>query len=280
VAFVTSSFIVYFIAISIVNDTALMNVELTPGKSIFWWLGLLSTIWVVSRNVLKEQPIFFPEKKMGKLAKFLHYVPDDVAHRANTAESVSWLKRSFQYRTVQLLTEMVSIFVNPFVLWFCLGTEQSIVEVVDFIRDSTIEHSKLGKVCEYSVFDIPESGTDTQHLVMSLLDQKLGGGSAVMEPSAPPAESSVSDDGKMVRSVELYYTVADDDVDGLVDVQGTRGKAVDKAKAKPKKGVGTNIGSNVESSDNLINEMDDNADMFRNGNANTLLDIISPHKPK
>jgi len=154
VTFVSSSLIVYFIFISVLNENALFNVEITPYKSLFWWIGLLSTVWVVSRNILKEQLIFYPEKKMERLSKFLHYIPDVIRLRPNSAESVAWIKRYFKYRIIQLFEEIISIFINPYVLWFQLGSDESIARIVKFARESTIEHSRLGKICEYSVFEI------------------------------------------------------------------------------------------------------------------------------
>lgn len=154
IGFISSSIIVYLVFLTIINDNTLFNVELTPYKSLFWWIGLLTTIWVVSKSIMKNQSIFFPEKKMTKLNKFLRWVPEVIVSRPNSIESVSWVKKYFKFKIVQLLEEVVSIFINPFVLWFYLGSDESIEKILKFVRQSTIEHSRLGKICEYSVFEI------------------------------------------------------------------------------------------------------------------------------
>lgn len=240
VAFVSSSTIVYFIIISIMNENALFNVDITPYKSLFWWIGLLSTVWVVSRGILKEQTIFYPEKKMGKLSKFLHYIPDMIKSRPNSAESVGWIKKYFLFKIVQLLEEIVSIFINPFVLWFCLGNEQNIIRVLTFIRESTIEHSRLGKICEYSVFEIDQQ-RDT-----------------ILKENDLEAQEYVPDlnaDKKLEQSIIYFNNTSKSDVMGI---------------------AGDN---ELTQSDILADELENNLFTIGNDDQNTLYHIISQHKP-
>lgn len=153
VTFITSSCIMFLIIVCMLNETALMNVDLTPNKSMYWWIIVLSTVWVMSRNLLKEQPIFFPRKKMDKLQQFLHYIPPEIISQPTSKHSLDWVKGKLQYKIIKLIQEFISIFINPFILWFCLGKDEHIHMILDFVRETTIDHSRLGKICEYSVFD-------------------------------------------------------------------------------------------------------------------------------
>lgn len=153
IAFMASSFIMYFIILSVCNDVVLFNMNLTPGKSVFWWLGLLTTVWVICRNMMRPQPIYFPEKKMVKLNKFLHAIPEKVSSVPNTKKSVMWLKKYFQYKIVSLLVEMVSILLNPFILIFVIGSFDNLSKLIDFVRTNTTEHATIGKICSFSAFD-------------------------------------------------------------------------------------------------------------------------------
>lgn len=245
VAFVSSSAIVYFIFISILNENALFNVDITPFKSLFWWIGLLSTVWVISRSIMKEQTIFYPEKKMSKLTKFLHYIPDVVKMRPNSAESVGWIKKYFQFKFLQLIEEIISIFINPFVLWFCLGNDQNINKVLKFIRESTIEHSRLGKICEYSVFEIDQQ-RDT-----------------ILKEKDLEAQRYVPDlfgDKKLEQSI-IHFN------------NSSRSDAIDI--------YGNNIIQTGEltQSDILAHELEINQFAANDDDPNTLFHIISQHKP-
>ena len=244
IAFVSSSCIVYFVFISVLNENALFNVDVTPYKSLFWWIGLLSTVWVVSRGILKEQTIFYPEKKMEKMGRFLHYIPDMIKMRPNSIESVNWIKKYFKFRILQLLEEIISIFVNPFVLWFCLGNDQSISNILKFVRESTIEHSRLGKICEYSVFEI-DRDRDT-----------------IIKESDLEAQQYVPDlssDKKLEQSIAFFKQTEHSDVGGIY----TTGNAAPQ----------------LTQSDLLATEMEHANIGTENDNPSTLLQIISQHKP-
>ena len=239
--FVSSSFIVYFIFISVINENALFNVDIFQYKSLFWCIGVLSTVWVVSRSILKEQSIFYPEKKMEKLSRFLHYIPDVVKLRPNSIESVGWVKKYFKFRIVQLLEEIVSIFTNPFVLWFCLGTDESINRILTFVRESTIEHSRLGKICEYSVFEIDQE-RDT-----------------ILKESDLEAQRYVPDlsgDKKLEQSIAFFNQTKNSDVAGMYETDPL-----------------------LYQSDVLASELETVDLINLNEDQNTLFQIISQHKP-
>lgn len=244
-AFISSSVIVYLVAICVINETVLINVELTPAKSVYWWIIMLSTIWVISRNILKEQPIFFPEKKMEKLWQFLHYIPDLIRKRPNSLESIGWIKKYYQFKIIQLLQEILSIFVNPFVLWFKLGSDENIDGMIKFVRESTIEHSRLGKICEYSVFEI-----DSQR------DKILRGGDLEAQQY-----TSQHTDSKVENSIKFFNCTSESDVEGIVG------------------NVGNVVNTNMARSDLLIDELDENAGVFEDTDQNAMFQIISQHKP-
>lgn len=199
VTFIASSIIVFLAAICVMNETALINVELTPNKSLYWWIIVMSTIWVISRNMLKEQPIFFPDRKMEKLHQFLHYMPNVIKTRPNSIESLGWVKKYFQFKIVQLIQEIISIFINPFVLWFCIGSDAGIQCIINFARESTIEHSKLGKICEYSIFKM-----DSQY-------DKI-----IKSRTLEESDSMFNEKDKKVEQSIIYYNqISESDVEGI-----------------------------------------------------------------
>jgi autophagy-related protein 9 len=241
VAFVSSSLIVYFVFISIWNENALFNIEISPYKSVFWWVTVLSTVWVASRSVLKEQPIFFPEKKMEKLAKYLHYIPDNIISRPNSQESLEWIKKYYQFKIIQILREMISIIINPFILWFSLGKDENIERIIHFIRESTIEHSRLGKICEYSVFEIDDE-----------IDRY---------------SSSIHN----ANEVLISFNEVEGTTRGNTDTKMEQSKMYFKETSKDDIEIFTNSGV-------LIDELETNSGV-RNDDNPTLLNIINMHKP-
>ena len=66
---------------------------MSSGKSVFWYMGIFSTILLISRGLEVEKTIFFPKKKMKKLSRFIHYIPEEWIENANSKEVQSKLSR-------------------------------------------------------------------------------------------------------------------------------------------------------------------------------------------
>jgi len=150
-SFLASSFVMFWLVITVFNDTILFGLEVTSTKTVFWWIGALSAAWAICNSIVSHKTIYFPEYKLKKMEKWVHRIPEKYSKNPNSRESLKFVKTHYQLRLQQFLNEFVGILIGPYVLWKSLP--ECAPRIVDFIRNSTIEHSKLGKVCRYSVFD-------------------------------------------------------------------------------------------------------------------------------
>jgi autophagy-related protein 9 len=60
VAFVIGSIVVWLLLLSFLNDRALLGLELSPSKTLLWWITVLSSVWVICRGMLQDQHVFYP----------------------------------------------------------------------------------------------------------------------------------------------------------------------------------------------------------------------------
>lgn len=151
IAFFASSFIMFWLVVTVFNETVLFGLNVTSSKTVFWWIGVLSGVWAMCNSVISHRSIYFPEYKLKKVEKWVHSIPQKYTHNPNSKESLGYIKKHYQLRLIQFINEFIGIIIGPYVLWKMLP--ECTPKIIDFIRDATIEHSVLGKVCRYSVFD-------------------------------------------------------------------------------------------------------------------------------
>lgn len=66
------------------------------------------------------------------------------------------LAKLFQYKAIYLLEDLISPVVTPFMLYF--GLRPKAQEIVDFLRQFTVEVMGVGDVCSYAQMDLYKHG--------------------------------------------------------------------------------------------------------------------------
>jgi autophagy-related protein 9 len=151
VAFVMSTFLGILFAMTLLNDVTLFNLEITKGHSTFWFMGIFSTVLLLARGLEVQSTVFYPKKKMEKLAKYIHYIPNEWVENATKNETKYKMGRFFEFRFMSLVKELFGLIINPLIIW--MNIDSKVPHIVDFMRDYTVRHPKLGYVCQFSVFD-------------------------------------------------------------------------------------------------------------------------------
>lgn len=152
VSFVSGAFLFILLAMTFSNDHVLFNLEITSQKTVFWYTTILTTIFIISRSLIKENYIFYPEKKLKKVAEYIHYIPEDWIEVASHSSVKLRFTRLYQYRGFILLMELFGLIINPVLMFFRL--QNSCYEIVDFVREYTQANQKLGNVCQFAVFEM------------------------------------------------------------------------------------------------------------------------------
>nr|KAJ3418122.1 autophagy protein atg9 [Polyrhizophydium stewartii] len=189
VAFVSGSLLTVLLALTLFEEELQQGFEITPGRSAFFYIGVLGTILALSRTLVPpENEVFEPEKWMREVALETHYLPDEWRDRAHTEDVRAEFERLFELRLLLSLQELLSIVFAPIILYYSLPP--CAPAIIDFFREFTVHVDSLGYVCSFAVFDFKRHGN-----IKFDAQPQAGGGAA-----AAPHEHLVSRQGKMEMS--------------------------------------------------------------------------------
>lgn len=192
VAFVAGALASVLALASVIDPESFLAFEITPERTVLFYLGVFGTVWAVARGVVPEENhVFDPEYALSNVAEYTHYLPSHWRERLHSTEVRAEFAMLYQMKVVIFLEEILSIIFTPFILWFSLP--QCSDRLVDFFREFTIHVDGLGYVCSFAVFDFKKGGNSTAH------------------PDGGPAQDLREDyystkDGKMLAS---YYGFID-----------------------------------------------------------------------
>ena len=173
-SFVAGSFAAVLILASIIDPDIFLHFEITPGRSVVFYIGIFASVLAVARGMIPEENfVFYPEELMTEVIQFTHYMPNEwkgQLHSQKVCDGCNILL-SFTDKTTQIhkefgklfdmkimifVREMLSVVLTPFVLW--LSLPQCAPAIVDFFREFTIHVDSLGYVCSFAVFDFKRHG--------------------------------------------------------------------------------------------------------------------------
>ncbi|KAI9653826.1 MAG: autophagy protein atg9 [Alyxoria varia] len=157
VAFVAGALASVLAAASLLDPDSFIGFDITPERTVLFYLGVLGTIWAVARGMVPEDNfVFDPEYAIGKAIGFTHYCPSHWEGRLHSEEVRREFSMLYQMRVVIFLEEILSILFTPFVLWFSLPNCSE--RLVDFFREFTIHVDGLGYVCSFALFNFQRGG--------------------------------------------------------------------------------------------------------------------------
>ena len=197
VAFVSGALAAVLALTSIIDSESFLGFEITPGKSVLFYLTVLGTIFAATRSSkttgTEDNMIFDPEYALTAVIKFTHYMPAHWKGRLHSDEIRRDFAQLYQMRVVLFLQEVLSIIITPFVLWFSLPKCSE--RIIDFFREFTIHVDGLGYVCSFAVFDFEKGG-----------DKARQGRITIADAADPRDDYYSTKDGKMMAS---YYNFMD-----------------------------------------------------------------------
>ncbi|KAK3740169.1 hypothetical protein QZH41_014089 [Actinostola sp. cb2023] len=103
-----------------------------------------------------ENLVWNPEQLMKQILSHTHYIPDNWKGMAHTTEVRDQFAQLFQYRLVNVLEELISPIVTPFLL--CFSVRHKALDIVDFYRHFTVEVVGVGDVCSFAQLDVKKHG--------------------------------------------------------------------------------------------------------------------------
>ena len=152
VAFVAGAILSVLALASVIDPELFLNFQVTPDRTVLFYLGIFGSIWAVSHGAIPEDnEVFDPEYALRNVIDYTHYMPNQWKDRLHSDEVKREFAELYQMKIVIFLEEVLSIIFTPFVLWFSLP--QCSDRIIDFFREFTIHVDGLGYVCSFAVFD-------------------------------------------------------------------------------------------------------------------------------
>ncbi|KZF21871.1 autophagy-related protein 9 [Xylona heveae TC161] len=159
VAFVAGAITSILALITLIDPELFLDFEITPKRTVIFYLTLFGGIWAVARGAIPEDNLVFdPEFALNNVIEYTHYVPAQWQGRLHSDDVRKEFSMLYQMKVVIFLEELMSIIFTPFVLWFSLPKCSD--RVVDFFREFTVHVDGLGYVCSFAVFDFQKGPHD------------------------------------------------------------------------------------------------------------------------
>ncbi|MCJ1391968.1 autophagy protein atg9 [Xylographa bjoerkii] len=195
IAFVTGALASVLALASVIDPDIFLGFEITPERTVLFYLGVFGSIWAVARGVVPEENLVFdPEYALNNVIDYTHYQPNHWKGRLHSDDVRKEFAVLYQMKVVIFLEEILSIIFTPFVLWYSLPKCSE--RIVDFFREFTVHVDGLGHVCSFAVFDFKKGGNNVPQSHQSRPD----------EDHDLRGDYYATKDGKMLAS---YYNFLD-----------------------------------------------------------------------
>ncbi|ESQ51711.1 hypothetical protein EUTSA_v10016226mg [Eutrema salsugineum] len=155
VSFVSGGFAAVLIIIAFLEESLLEGHIF--GRNLFWYAAVFGTITAISRAAISDELLVLdPVGTMTAVVQHTHYMPKRWRGKENKDDVRLELETLFQYTGMMLLEEIASIFITPFLLMFVVPMR--VDDILQFIRDFTVDIEGVGNVCSFSAFDFENHG--------------------------------------------------------------------------------------------------------------------------
>ncbi|KAJ3077309.1 autophagy protein atg9 [Podochytrium sp. JEL0797] len=167
VSLVCGSFVAALALLAVLDDQLLVEFEVSPGRSALFYVTVFGAIVAGARAMVPEETkVFEPERLMREVVEEIHYLPDGWKGKLHTEEVRNQFSVLFDLKIVQLLLEIISIPLTPYLLYSTLPLCAE--SIVDFFATYTVSMDHVGLICSYSAFDLarygnPRYGVPTLH---------------------------------------------------------------------------------------------------------------------
>jgi autophagy-related protein 9 len=156
-AFVSGSFAAVLLLATVIDPDLFTHLEITPHRSVVFYLSVFGGIVAIARGMIPEKNMVFDsEVLMKELVQYTHYLPDEWRAQLHSKAVHTQFGELFVMKAVTFATELASVVLTPFILWFALPP--CAPAIVDFFREFTVHVDGLGYVCSFAVFDFQRHG--------------------------------------------------------------------------------------------------------------------------
>jgi autophagy-related protein 9 len=78
VSFIAGAFAAVLLLATLYDPDLFLNFEITPHRTVFFYLGIFGTVLTVSRSMTPDQnAVVDPESLMREIVQYTHYLPPE-----------------------------------------------------------------------------------------------------------------------------------------------------------------------------------------------------------
>lgn len=159
IAFVSGSLASVLIIATLFDSELFLGFEITSGRTSFFYIGILTAIFQVTRKSLSAPPgelAMDPEFALINVIECTGYYPASWENRLHTDEVRQEFSSLYQLKLVIFVEEVLSMILTPFI--FMTRLTECSERIIDFFREFTIHVDGVGHVCSFAVFDFMKAG--------------------------------------------------------------------------------------------------------------------------
>ena len=158
--FVSSSFFIVLIVLSIYNEHILLNLNISNGRPVLWYLGILGSIIAIGKSIVKDNKIEM-DNKYDKLISYNRLL--DIKTNINTDEQkMKNIKKYVSYQIIILLKESLSVLLVPYLLIYICNYLDSIL---DKCEKELMFDERLGLIVRKSNFRLLDENSEKDSLI-------------------------------------------------------------------------------------------------------------------
>ncbi|RMZ91267.1 hypothetical protein DV736_g1505, partial [Chaetothyriales sp. CBS 134916] len=152
-AFASGAVVSVLGVVALFDQENFLTFELTPGRTVLFWLGVAGGVWAVARGLMPDDnTVYEPAFAMQEVIDFTHYEPAHWKDRLHSVEVKKEFDNLYQMKVLIFVEEVFSMIFTPFVLWMSLPKCSE--RIIDFFREFTVHVDGIGYVCSFAEFKL------------------------------------------------------------------------------------------------------------------------------
>lgn len=153
-AFISGSFICFFLVLSLLNENVLLYVHI-HSRALIFYAGIFGAISATVRKFIKspEDTVYDPNKVMSRIYTYTHFIPDHWNNRCNSYKIRDEFLGIFPYTIILYFYELFSVILTPLILIFIMPRKCK--DIVLFLRTKSVDIENVGRICSYAHFETP-----------------------------------------------------------------------------------------------------------------------------
>ena len=150
IVFISSSVFLLLLFLTVVNESLLINLNISPGRPILWYMGILGTVIALSKTFIQDNFIFYPQEKMNELKDIMCYIPLDWIQNAKDIKTKKKFTKLYEYQVISIFKEFYYTLVSPFTLW---DLTNNIDDIINYIIVNTEYETNIGYKIKDAIFN-------------------------------------------------------------------------------------------------------------------------------